>query len=342
MATLTRPSLRAMIAEAVKDQGYRDTPLGTLVGRYMRWMRNEYGATPSTLRDYEGILARMCVALDDIDPIAVSIEDLRNVIDLWSEQTARTRQKVTSVIRSFWAWCEEQGHIALSPAARVRRPRGERRVARVLPLDARPRLLTSAQQPRDRLALYCLLSLGLRRSELTGIRVRDFDSQRGMLRVYGKGQKERTLPLRGPILIELRLMLTVDLPHVGRPPEGDDFLLYPVRQPAAGKGSEGQLIRSFVAYPKQPMSPPAVHRWWYRMAADAGLVGPGVTSGLNMHQARHTFATELRRVSGIDAASNALGHADLNTTLGIYGHFDGSDLEVAMERYAAWVAEQDA
>jgi integrase len=61
-----------------------------------------------------------------------------------------------------------------------------------------------------------------------------------------------------------------------------------------------------------------------------------------MHQARHTFATELGRVAGIDAASHALGHADLNTTLGIYGHWDGSDLENAMESYAGWIAEQDA
>jgi integrase len=53
-----------------------------------------------------------------------------------------------------------------------------------------------------------------------------------------------------------------------------------------------------------------------------------------MHRARHTFATELRRVAGIDAASQALGHTDLNTTLGIYGHRDASDLETAMEAYA--------
>ena len=51
---------------------------------------------------------------------------------------------------------------------------------------------------------------------------------------------------------------------------------------------------------------------------------PGVTSGLNVHHARHTFAMELRRVAGIDAASHALGHSDLSTTLGIYGHRDGS------------------
>jgi integrase len=60
-----------------------------------------------------------------------------------------------------------------------------------------------------------------------------------------------------------------------------------------------------------------------------------------MHQARHAFAMELRRVAGIDAASHALGHADLSTTLGIYGHRDDSDLERAMDAYAAWLERQE-
>jgi integrase len=56
--------------------------------------------------------------------------------------------------------------------------------------------------------------------------------------------------------------------------------------------------------------------------------------------ARHTVAAELRRVAGIDAASQALGHADLNTTLGIYGHRDQTDLETAMDAYANWLEQQ--
>jgi integrase len=56
-----------------------------------------------------------------------------------------------------------------------------------------------------------------------------------------------------------------------------------------------------------------------------------ITTGLNMHRARHTFATELRRFAGVEAASEALGHSDLSTTLGIYGHQDQRDLERAIE-----------
>ena len=52
-AWLTLGEAARIIREAVKDKSYRATPLGQLVGRYLRWFRNEYGATPSTLRDYE-------------------------------------------------------------------------------------------------------------------------------------------------------------------------------------------------------------------------------------------------------------------------------------------------
>jgi site-specific recombinase XerC len=112
---LTLAAAAGILRDAVKDDAYRATPLGTMVGRYIRWLRNEYGATPATVRDYEAILARMSLTLADRDPIEVSIEDLRDVIDLWSGRSARTRQKVTSVVRAFWAWMEEQGHIAISP-----------------------------------------------------------------------------------------------------------------------------------------------------------------------------------------------------------------------------------
>lgn len=294
-----------------------------MVGRYIRWLRNEYGATPATVRDYEATLARMSLTLADKELIEVTTEDLREVIDLWADRAAKTRAKVTSILHAFWGWCYDQGHLVIDPSARIRRPKVEKRVARVLPLSARPQLLTAAKHPRDRLGLFCLLVLGLRRAELSQIQFRDFDPDRGRLRVFGKGRKERLLPLRGPILAELRLCLSADLPHVGRPPQGDDYLLYPIDRRAGGKGPEGQIAWSFYGRPKDKPSPQTVHRWWYRQAHAAGLVGAGTTNGLNMHRARHTFAMEL------------------STTLGIYGHFDDSDLENAMTAYAQWRDSQE-
>ena len=58
-----------------------------------------------------------------------------------------------------------------------------------------------------------------------------------------------------------------------------------------------------------------------------------------MHRARHLFAADLRRVAVLDAASHALGHSDLSTTLSTYGHRDASDLDRDMEDYARWREE---
>ena len=144
--------------------------------------------------------------------------------------------------------------------------------------------------------------------------------------MFGKGQKERLIPLRGRIVTALQVYLADELDFVGRTPEPDDFLLYPEKRTPDR--------RVYWADPKKRCAPNTVHRWWYRMLEQAGLVGHGVRAGLNMHRSRHTFATEMRRVAGVEAASQALGHSDLSTTLGIYGHQDQRDLERAMEALA--------
>jgi site-specific recombinase XerD len=262
---IARNEAARIIREAVKDKSYRKTPLGQLVGRYLRWLRNEYGATDSTIRDYEAVLARMSLLLADREPLEVSTEDLREVIDTWAMRHARTRAKVTSVIRAFWVWAEEEGHVPFSPASKIRRPRAPRKTAPLLPAHV------------DELLLDC----------------------------------SRTAP------------------------EPDDYLLYPEKRTPDR--------RVYWADAKKPCASNTVHRWWYRMLEQAGLVGHGVRSGLNMHRARHTFATELRRVAGVEAASQALGHSDLSTTLGIYGHQVQRDLERAMDAFAeAREADEEA
>jgi hypothetical protein len=261
----------------------------------------------------------------------VSIDDLRLVIDSWEAQTARTRQKVTSVIRAFWSWAEEQGHIALSP--RRPDPPAARRTqsrARPPPRRARPPARPPHRSPATASACSaCSSSASAAPSSPASNSATSTPTAAGCASTAKarRNASSRSAARSSPNSASPRQRP----PPRRRPPQGDDYLLYPVRRYADGKGTEGQIRVAYRGFPKDRPSPQAVHRWWYRHAQAAGLVGPGVTSGLNMHRARHTFAMELRRVAGIDAASHALGHSDLSTTLGIYGHRDDSDLERAME-----------
>ena len=105
---LTLASAARMMREALRDRSYRTTPLGLEVARYYRWKKNEWGALADTLRDYEAILAKMALdhadlALSDFEP-PVGTERLREFIDnRWGDRTPRTRAKVISVLRDFFA-----------------------------------------------------------------------------------------------------------------------------------------------------------------------------------------------------------------------------------------------
>lgn len=333
-AELTAAELGPMIRAALKDKRYRASSLGALVGRYVRWFRSERGATKDSVRDYESVLARMALTLSDRDPTEVSLEDLRDVVDLWSLREPATRAKVISVMRSFWSWAEDEGHVTDNPARRLRRPRKPKKAARLLPSGSDVPLLTAAASARDRLALLVLLDLGVRRAELAGLRVRDFDLARREVTVFGKGQKSRVVPFRGRIVLAAEEYLLTPLEHVGRAPEPDDFLLYPEKRTPARA--------VYWADPKKPCGMSTVHRWWYRQLKAAGLVGAGVQHGLNMHRARHTFAREVRRAyPDMGAVQHLLGHSDPSTTIALYGNYSQEDLERAMDAFAAVLKEGD-
>jgi len=103
------------------------------------------------------------------------------------------------------------------------------------------------------------------------------------------------LPIRGRIIQEIERYDLEPLEGVGRTPEPDDYLLYPMER-GAGR-------RTLAAYPKKKMGEPTIHRWWYQRLQEAGLVGEGATSGMNMHRARHSFAVDLRSVADLVSRS---------------------------------------
>jgi site-specific recombinase XerD len=268
----------------------------------------------------------MSLTLAHLQPAEVSLDDLRIVIDLWADKEPRTRKNVTVAIRQFWKWVVDEGYRDVSPATRLRYPKIPRRAPDLLPLHVDTQLLAAAEHIRDQLALALLLDLGIRKAELGGVMVRDIDLARRMITVFGKGAKERVLPLRGRVVILSEEFLLTPYVKPERTPEPDDYLLHP-------QWAKGGTV--YNARPKQPMPSQTLHRWWYRHLHAAGLVPDDVERGMNMHRARHTFATELRRdARDIGIVQHMLGHSDIRTTEESYGHYDLSDLEQAMEQFA--------
>jgi integrase len=274
------------------------------------------------LRDYEAVLAKLALdhadlELSDFEP-PVGTERLREFIDgRWGEKTARTRAKVISILRDFFAYQVREQRLHSNPALAITRPR-RRDVARgtFSPADV-IKLLGACTRRRDRVALLLLFRLGLRKGELARVQFRHYDGAN--LTVQGKAGKVRLLPI-----VDEDLRLELERYVLERQPGPEEYLLYPEKLgPEFYGGPVGVIWENRTT----ELSATAVHRWWTRRLQDAGL------PHRPMHEARHTAITEFLRDTGnLKLAQMLAGHADIGTTANIYAHLDTSDLETALRQ----------
>lgn len=173
-------------------------------------------------------------------------------------------------------------------------PKPSRKMPGTLSEDEVSRLLAAASggQPRDlrdRALLELFYSSGLRVSELAGLTLQQIDLQQGFLRVFGKGSKERVVPVGGRACEALATYLVSGRPHLVRPHTGSQFFLN-----HRGRG----LSR--------------VALW---MIVKASAKRAGLTRNVKPHALRHSFATHLL-TGGADlrAIQEMLGHASISTT----------------------------
>jgi len=320
---LTLGDAARIMREAVKDKSYRSTPVGLEVAHFIRWFRNEYGATTETLRDYEAILAKLAIdhadlELADFEPPAGTTR-LREFIDArWGEAAPRTRKKVRAVLMSFFKWAQAEFKLHGNPVVPIRSPRLRDVERELFSAEDVTRIVNVQPELRDRVALKLLFLMGLRKGELAATRYRDFDLGRRRLRVHGKGGKIRQTPIPTEELRQEIAELSL-----GRDPL--EHLLFPQK-----RGPKGTVIWE---NRRKPLSGPALHRWWYRCLTRAGVVDEGTTHGKKMHGARYTSGTEFYLATGdIYATQQLLGHADVSTTANIYVQGSPADLEEKLRK----------
>ncbi len=245
---------------------------------------------------------------------AVQPEDIRRHLERLRRAglSPRSRARRLSALRSFFRFLLAEGLVERDPTALLQQPKMGRHLPAHLSPDEVDRLLAAAATSdpvglRNSAMLQTLYACGLRVSELVNLPVTAVQLERGFVRVMGKGNKERVVPL------------------------GEEAR-HAVRQYLAG--ARARLLgnrRSEALFVTRRGRPMSRTRFW-QIIRDCALRA-GIAKRLSPHVLRHSFATHLlARGADLRAVQEMLGHADIATTQ-IYTHVEGERLKTIHKQF---------
>jgi len=290
------------------------------VDRFLAHSAVERGLSPRTIEAYARDLARFANHLERHEVCRVADVQREHVVGFTRSLErdglgARSRARALVATRRFLVHLGALGALQEDPAEGVVNPSYERPLPRVLRPDESEALIEAAGNDvplgvRDRAMLEILYGAGLRVSELVGLALPEIDRRAGMLRVMGKGRKERIVPLGRPALEAL-----------------DDYL--EEGRPMLARAS---TVTSDAAFLSRRGTEMTRQNFFVRLRAIARRAGIA-SDRVSPHVLRHAFATDLLE-GGADlrAVQAMLGHADLSTTQ-IYTHVSRSRLRDTVESH---------
>ena len=248
------------------------------------------------------------------EPSDIDIRLLRAWIYELSDRglAPRSIRRAQSAVRTYFGFLLAEGIVGVDPTDRLESPQIGRALPDVLSQVEMQKILEAPEPThrlywRDRAILEFLYATGVRVSELVGLRIVSVELEEGFATVFGKGAKERLVPVGGPALRSLKRYLSDVRPGLDR-----------------GKGG-GQVFLNARGHP--------IRRESVWVIVKRSAVRAGMTRPISPHTIRHTFATHLVE-GGADLAAvqELLGHADISTTQ-IYTHLDRSYLREVHRKY---------
>jgi site-specific recombinase XerD len=265
--------------------------------RFLTRLRAAKNYSPHTLRAYRADLETFTAKFPDLTPADLDRAHVRrHLAELQSGDAARaTVLRRASALRSFVKFLRAEGELKRDPFLGVPMPKRTRSLPKFLTEAEMEQILTApagadAASERDRALIELLYSSGLRRAEIGSLNVGDVDFLSGTVRVFGKGSKERIVPVGKVALACLRSYFR----SRGGPSDGEPLF---ANLRGARISDEGVVF---------------VVRRWVKRSSLLKKVTP--------HVFRHSFATHLlNRGCNIREVQEMLGHADLNTTQ-VYTH----------------------
>jgi integrase/recombinase XerC len=276
--------------------------LSEWIEQFVDHLATERGYSENTVRGYRVDLEQFRALVeeggDGEDPPSIDYRTLRDYVgSLYGRYERTTVSRKLSAVRSFLTFLERRALRADNPGASVSSPKRGKPVPVYLPVDDMFRMLDLPDRGemlglRDLAIMELLYSCGLRVSELAGLDLEDVDAARRLVRVVGKGNKERVVPVGRTALRAMARYLEA---------------VRPLREKASGDVDRGAV---FLNNRGGRLTPRSVARIIKKFAAACGL-----GSDVSPHALRHTFATHMLE-GGADLRSvqEILGHASLSTT----------------------------
>ncbi|MEL7638334.1 MAG: site-specific tyrosine recombinase XerD [Solidesulfovibrio sp.] len=277
------------------------------VDRYLEHLVVAKGLSEHSLAAYSTDITSFLIFLNTHDGVLERVTDDTLFLYLMHLRArglaSRSLARHLSALRGFFAFAADEAWLPGSPAALIENPKLPRLLPDVLSREEVARLLAApdTETPlgyRDRTMLELLYAAGLRVSELVGLTLGDFDAQAGLLRVFGKGAKERLTPIHA-LAREFLATYIATVRGAFRPREPFLFLN------RSGTGLTRQAV-------------------WKGIKRHA--LAAGVSRDISPHSLRHSFATHLLE-GGADlrTVQMLLGHADISATE-IYTHVQAGRL----------------
>ena len=277
---------------------------------FLVYLGAELQVSANTVAAYRSDLARLLAGRRDL-PDRAAIE--RHLASLLGSHAPASIARAAAAIRGFYRFLHAEGHAAEDVAEGLLGPKQERKLPKALTRTQVARLIDHEPEDdlavRDLAALHVLYASGCRVSELTGLRTTSVIAEHRLLRAFGKGNKERVVPIAASALAWLERYLRDVRPRLR----------------ARARKDPGDVL--FLSRTGRPLDRARIYQVVQAACARAGL-----PVACSPHALRHSFATHLV-AGGADLRSvqEMLGHASLQTTQ-VYTHVDHERLRAVHKK----------
>jgi len=276
--------------------------MNALIPDFLRWLTHEKGYSLHTVSGYGHDLLEFSASLDENQSIhTVDASAVRKfVVGLHGKNNAATVARKLSALRSFFHFLQRQKIVSTDPLAGISGPKIAQLIPVFLTIDEVFMLLEAPDEQdsfmaRDRAILELLYSTGIRVAELVSRNLEDLDFEAEMLKVRGKGNKERLVPMGHPARESVQAWL----------PSRQQLL-----QNRAGRGRELDQKALFLNGQGSRLTTRSVERLVQRYSERVGI-----PQTVTPHALRHSFATHLLEMGAdLRSVQELLGHASLSTT----------------------------